>query len=132
MAGAGIFGLFLFLTCYLQNTKGLSQLETRLAFLPLSFSIAPTVGIVTTRRAAPHPRATARPRRHAPGRAGHGLLKRIGVDTAYRTDRVRRSSSVRSKRSRGLNPSATSMSLSATVRCSVCGTVVEDTSTSLG
>jgi hypothetical protein len=31
-AGAGIFGVFLFLTFYLQSTKGLSPLETGLAF----------------------------------------------------------------------------------------------------
>ena len=58
IASAGLFGLFLFLTFYLQNTKGLSALETGLAFLPLSFSIAPTVGIVTTRilpRTGPRP-----------------------------------------------------------------------------
>ena len=57
-ASAGLFGLFLFLTFYLQNTKGLSAFETGLAFLPLSFSIAPTVGIVSTRvlpRTGPRP-----------------------------------------------------------------------------
>ena len=56
-ASAGLFGLFLFLTCYLQDTKDLTALETGLPFLPLSFSIAPTVGIV--RACCP-----------APGRAG--------------------------------------------------------------
>src|SRR5918992_257224 len=40
---AGIFGIFLFLTFYLQNTKGFTPLETGFAFLPMSFSIAPTV-----------------------------------------------------------------------------------------
>ena len=40
---AGLFALFLFLTFYLQDAKGFSALETGLAFLPLSFSIAPTV-----------------------------------------------------------------------------------------
>ena len=32
-----MFGLFLFLTFYLQVTKGFSALETGLAILPMSF-----------------------------------------------------------------------------------------------
>jgi hypothetical protein len=39
VGGAGIFALFLFLTFYFQNTKGMTPLETGLAFLPLSVSI---------------------------------------------------------------------------------------------
>jgi hypothetical protein len=56
-ASAGLFGLLLFLTCYVQNTKDLTALETGLPFPRLIFSIAPTVGIV--RACCP-----------APGRAG--------------------------------------------------------------
>jgi EmrB/QacA subfamily drug resistance transporter len=82
-ASAGLFGLFLFLTFYLQNTKGLTALETGLAFLPLSFSIAPTVGIVSTRvlpRTGPRPLV---PVGMAIAALGMVLLTRIGVDTAY-------------------------------------------------
>ena len=82
-ASAGLFGLFLFLTFYLQNTKGLGAFETGLAFLPLSFSIAPTVGIVSTRvlpRTGPRPLVPAGMLCAA---AGMALLTRIGVDTAY-------------------------------------------------
>src|SRR4051794_5824763 len=82
-ASAGLFGLFLFLTFYLQNIKGLSAFETGLAFLPLSFSIAPTVGIVSTRvlpRTGPRPLVPAGMLCSALGMA---LLTRIGVDTAY-------------------------------------------------
>jgi EmrB/QacA subfamily drug resistance transporter len=82
-ASAGLFGLFLFLTFYLQNTKGMTALETGLAFLPLSFSIAPTVGIVSTRvlpRTGPRPLVPAGLLTAALGMA---LLTRIGVDTAY-------------------------------------------------
>jgi EmrB/QacA subfamily drug resistance transporter len=82
-ASAGLFGLFLFLTFYLQNTKGLGALETGLAFLPLSFSIAPTVGIVSTRvlrRTGPRPLV---PAGMALAAVGMVLLTRIGVDTAY-------------------------------------------------
>jgi EmrB/QacA subfamily drug resistance transporter len=84
-ASAGLFGLFLFLTFYLQNTKGLTALETGLAFLPLSFSIAPTVGIVTTKvlpRTGPRPLVPAGLLTAALGMV---LLTRIGVDTAYAT-----------------------------------------------
>jgi EmrB/QacA subfamily drug resistance transporter len=82
-ASAGIFGIFLFLTFYLQNTKGMTPLETGLAFLPLSFSIAPTVAIVTTRvlaRTGPRPLV---PAGMAIAGLGMVLLTRIGVDTAY-------------------------------------------------
>jgi len=82
-ASAGIFGIFLFLTFYLQNAKGLTALETGLAFLPLSFSIAPTVGIVSTRvlpRTGPRPLVPAGMLTAALGMV---LLTRIGVDTPY-------------------------------------------------
>jgi len=48
-AGAGIFGAFLFLTFYLQSTKGLSALQTGLAFLPLSVSVIAAATVVSTR-----------------------------------------------------------------------------------
>jgi EmrB/QacA subfamily drug resistance transporter len=82
-AGAGIFAIFLFLTFYLQQTKGMSPLETGLAFLPMSFSIAPTVAIVSTRvlpRTGPRPLVAAGMTIAALGMV---LLTRIGVDTAY-------------------------------------------------
>ena len=84
-ASAGAFGVLLFLTFYLQNTKGLSPLETGLAFLPLSFSIAPTVGIVSTRvlpRTGPRPLV---PAGMAIAALGMLLLTRIGVDAPYAT-----------------------------------------------
>jgi EmrB/QacA subfamily drug resistance transporter len=82
---AGLFALFLFLTFYLQDTKGFTALETGLAFLPLSFSIAPTVGIVSTRvlpRTGPRPLVPAGMLTAAVGMA---LLTGLGVDTAYAT-----------------------------------------------
>src|SRR4051794_21187422 len=84
-ASAGLFGLFLFLTFYLQDTKGLTPFQTGLAFLPLSFSIAPTAAIVSTRVL---PRTGARPLVPAGmsvAALGMVLLTRIGVDTAYAT-----------------------------------------------
>jgi EmrB/QacA subfamily drug resistance transporter len=82
---AGLFALFLFLTFYLQDTKGFTPLETGLAFLPLSFSIAPTVGIVSTRllaRTGPRPLV---PAGMLAAGLGMVLLTRIGVDTGYAT-----------------------------------------------
>jgi EmrB/QacA subfamily drug resistance transporter len=84
-ASAGLFGLFLFLTFYLQNTKGMTALETGVAFLPMSFTIAPTAAIVSTRVLA---RTGARPLVAAgmvTAAIGMVLLTRIGVDTAYAT-----------------------------------------------
>jgi len=82
-ASAGIFGIFLFLTFYLQTTKGMTALETGLAFLPLSFSIAPTVAIVSTRvlpRTGPRPLV---PAGMIIAALGMVLLTRLGVDTGY-------------------------------------------------
>jgi EmrB/QacA subfamily drug resistance transporter len=82
-ASAALFGIFLFLSFYLQDTRGMTALETGLAFLPLSFSIAPTVAIVSTRvlpRTGPRPLV---PAGMLTGALGMVLLTRIGVDTAY-------------------------------------------------
>ncbi len=83
IAGAGIFGVFLFLTFYLQSTKGLSPLETGLAFLPMNFAIVLTATIVNTRvlaRTGPRPLV---PAGMVLAALGMVLLTRIGVDTAY-------------------------------------------------
>jgi MFS family permease len=82
---AGLFGLFLFVSFYLQDIKGFTALETGLAFLPLSFSIGPTVGIVSMRllnRIGPRPLVPAGMLTAALGMV---LLTRIGVDTGYAT-----------------------------------------------
>jgi EmrB/QacA subfamily drug resistance transporter len=82
-ASAGLFGLFLFLTYYLQLTKGFSAFETGLAFLPMSLSIAPTVGLVTTRilaRTGPRPLV---PSGMLIGAFGMLLLTRLEPDSSY-------------------------------------------------
>jgi EmrB/QacA subfamily drug resistance transporter len=82
-AGAGIFGVFLFLTFYLQNTKGLTALETGLAFLPMNVSVIAAATVVSTRvlaRTGPRPLISAG---MASAALGMVLLTRIGVDTAY-------------------------------------------------
>jgi len=80
---AGLFGLFLFLTFYLQNTKGMTAFATGLAFLPLSATTIFTVTLVNTRilaRTGPRPLV---PTGMVLGALGMALLTRIGVDTAY-------------------------------------------------
>jgi len=57
-AGAGLFGVFLFLTYYMQQTLGFSPLTTGLAFLPMMAVIMPVGGIAQTRLL---PRYGARP-----------------------------------------------------------------------
>jgi EmrB/QacA subfamily drug resistance transporter len=82
-ASAGIFGVFLFLTFYLQNTKGLTALETGLAFLPMNVSIIFTAALVNTRvlaRTGPRPLVPAGMLLAALGMV---LLTGIGVDTGY-------------------------------------------------
>ncbi len=47
IAGAGLFGTFLFLTYYLQQTLGYSPLVTGVAFLPISAGSAVTSNLAT-------------------------------------------------------------------------------------
>jgi EmrB/QacA subfamily drug resistance transporter len=49
LAGAGVFGVFLFLTFYMQQQLGLSPLTTGLAFLPMTAMIVVTSTTVQTR-----------------------------------------------------------------------------------
>jgi EmrB/QacA subfamily drug resistance transporter len=48
ISGAGMFGVFLFLTYYLQQTLGFSPVLTGLAFLPMIGVLATTASIATT------------------------------------------------------------------------------------
>jgi EmrB/QacA subfamily drug resistance transporter len=49
LAGSGVFGVFLFLTYYLQQNLGFSPLKTGLAFLPMTAMIVLTATTVQTR-----------------------------------------------------------------------------------
>jgi MFS family permease len=82
-AGAGIFGVFLFLTFYLQTIKDMTALETGLAFLPMNVAIVITATLVNTRilaRTGPRPLI---PTGMVIAAAGMALLTGIGVDTGY-------------------------------------------------
>ena len=83
LAGAGMFGVFLFLTFYLQRTLGFSPLESGLAFLPLTAAIMVTATVVSTRilpRTGPRPLI---PTGMLLAGLAMLLLTRVGVDTGY-------------------------------------------------
>ena len=85
VAGAGMFGVFLFLTFYLQTTLGYSPVRTGLAFLPMVASLMFAAAISTTRifpRVGPRPLVTVG---MAFAAAGMILLTGVGVDTGYAT-----------------------------------------------
>jgi EmrB/QacA subfamily drug resistance transporter len=54
ISGAGMFGVFLFLTYYLQQTLGFSPIKSGLAFLPLSAVIMVTATTATTKLVPKH------------------------------------------------------------------------------
>jgi predicted MFS family arabinose efflux permease len=61
LSAVSLFAVFLFLTFYLQQTKGYSPIRTGLAFLPLTAAIAITatsVNVVFLRRIGPRPMLT--------------------------------------------------------------------------
>lgn len=83
VAGAGMFGVFLFLTYYLQRTLGFTPLQSGLAFLPLTGAIMLTAGVVSTRvlpRTGPRPLI---PTGMLLAAAAMLLLTRVGVNSSY-------------------------------------------------
>jgi EmrB/QacA subfamily drug resistance transporter len=83
VCGAGMFGVFLFLTYYLQQTLGFSPIECGLAFLPLCFAIMIAATVTTAKvlpRTGPRPLVTAG---MAMSAIAMVLLTGVGVDTAY-------------------------------------------------
>jgi EmrB/QacA subfamily drug resistance transporter len=83
IAGAGMFGVFLFLTYYLQQTLGYSPIETGFAFLPMLGAVMLTATMST---AALLPRVGSRPLvtlGMVLAAGGMVLLAQLGVDSAY-------------------------------------------------
>jgi EmrB/QacA subfamily drug resistance transporter len=86
IVGAGMFGIFLFLTYYLQDTLGYSPVVTGLAFLPMIAGVATSSNlsnIVLLPRIGPKPIVSAGLVLAATGMA---LLTRIGPQSGYVTD----------------------------------------------
>jgi EmrB/QacA subfamily drug resistance transporter len=85
ITGAGMFGVFLFLTYYLQQTLGFSPLRSGLAFLPMMGTIVLTATIVSTKvlpRTGPRPLV---PTGMTLAAVAMLVLTRVGVDTSYLT-----------------------------------------------
>ena len=83
VVGAGMFGVFLFLTYYLQQTLGFSPIETGLAFLPMVAVLTVTAGVAQTRilpRTGPRPLIALG---MLIAGAGMAWLGRLGVDSTY-------------------------------------------------
>src|SRR5581483_3151564 len=82
--GAGMFGVFLFLTYYLQQTLGYSPLKTGVAFLPLTGALVISAGMSTrlTPRAGPRSIIAAGMVLTAVGLV---LLAQLGVHASYAT-----------------------------------------------
>ncbi len=83
LAGAGLFGVFLFLTYFLQQQRGLSPITTGLAFLPMSAMIVLSSTTAQTRLL---PRTGAKPLMAfgmTLGVIGMYLFTRLTPDSAY-------------------------------------------------
>jgi EmrB/QacA subfamily drug resistance transporter len=83
IAGAGMFGVFLFLTYYLQQTLGYSPIQTGFAFLPMLGAVMLTATMSTASlmpRIGPRPLVTLGMLLAATGMM---LLTQLGVDSTY-------------------------------------------------
>jgi EmrB/QacA subfamily drug resistance transporter len=82
LVGAALLAVFVFLTFYLQETRGYEALETGFAFLPFAAGIILGAGLYTV--LAPRLRPGLQlPAGLLVAAAGLALLTRIGADTAY-------------------------------------------------
>ncbi|MCW2522393.1 MAG: transporter [Frankiales bacterium] len=83
LSAAGMFGVFLFLTYYLQQSLGYSAVETGLAFLPMCFVLVLVASVVTTILSTRvGPRVTI-PAGLLIGAFSMYLLTRIGAQSDY-------------------------------------------------
>jgi EmrB/QacA subfamily drug resistance transporter len=83
LSGAAIFGVFLFLTYYLQQNRGYSPIKTGLAFLPMTGAVlitAPFVSAVLLTRVGPRVLVSVGMLTSAVGMA---IFTRIGLHTSY-------------------------------------------------
>ncbi|GAA0579896.1 MFS transporter [Paractinoplanes ferrugineus] len=83
IAGAGMFGIFLFLTYYLVSFLGFTPIRTGLAFLPMLASImlsATTLGALLTPKIGPRPLV---PVGALIAAAGMAWMTRLDLDSSY-------------------------------------------------
>ncbi|MFC4042525.1 DHA2 family efflux MFS transporter permease subunit [Dactylosporangium siamense] len=85
IAGAGMFGIFLFLTYYMTGVLGFTPIQTGCAFLPMLAAImlsATTAGSVLTPRVGPRPLV---PLGALIAAGGMVLMTRLDLDSTYAT-----------------------------------------------
>jgi EmrB/QacA subfamily drug resistance transporter len=86
LAAIAMFGVFLFLTYYLQVNRGYSPVTTGLAFLPMTLVVMVTAVVATTRlrsRVGPRPLVVTG---MALGAVAMLILRGIGMDSSYAGD----------------------------------------------
>jgi EmrB/QacA subfamily drug resistance transporter len=83
MSAAAMFGVFLFLTYYLQQTRGYSPITTGLAFLPMTAVIMVTAVVATTRLRGRFGSRVLVSLGMLLGAAGMFLLAQISVTSSY-------------------------------------------------
>jgi EmrB/QacA subfamily drug resistance transporter len=86
IAGAGMFGIFLFLTYYLAGILGFTPIKTGLAFLPMLGAVmltATTAGSMLAPKIGPRPLV---PVGALVAAAGMVLMTRLQLDSSYATD----------------------------------------------
>jgi EmrB/QacA subfamily drug resistance transporter len=86
LAAVAMFGVFLFLTYYLQVNRGYSPVATGLAFLPMTVVVMVTAIVATTRlrsRVGPRPLVVVG---LALGAVAMLILRGIGMDSSYAGD----------------------------------------------
>ncbi|MDX6666191.1 MAG: hypothetical protein QOG68_2397 [Solirubrobacteraceae bacterium] len=83
IAGAGMFGVFLFLTYYLQRNLGFSPIQSGLAFLPLSAVIITTATFATTKLVPRYGARSLMTTGMLIAAAGMLVLTQLGVHSTY-------------------------------------------------
>jgi EmrB/QacA subfamily drug resistance transporter len=86
LASIGMFGVFLFLTYYLESTLGYSPIKTGLAFLPLTGAVMLSAGLSSTVLISRISPRVLVPLGLLIGAAGMALLTRIGLHSSYASD----------------------------------------------
>ncbi|MBB4660807.1 MFS transporter [Conexibacter arvalis] len=83
--GVGMFGVFLFLTYYLQATLGFSPIESGLAFLPVSAAISIAAGLATAKLMGRFGHKPLMVIGMVLSAVGLAMLAQVSVDSSYAT-----------------------------------------------
>jgi len=86
IAGSGMFGIFLFVTFYLQDTLGFTPVQTGLSFLPLVAMLVLAAQIGTNLALPRFGPKVMVPTGMALAAVGMAYLTRVGVDSSYAAD----------------------------------------------